>query len=102
MTVRKATPSEIYARLTSSAIHEGSNMPAPKPAQTALQRLTESLPSEAEKQRLAADYAESAEMFDADRSDTFAAVLDAQRSTANSGLPGWLDALDALDRASRH
>lgn len=92
--------SDPNAGLVTNIVHEGTTaMPSPTPAQTALQRLTESLPSEAETQRLAGDYAETPHLFAADASAEFALALDAQRSTAEGGLPGWLD---ALDRGSRH
>ena len=91
--------SEVHSGLVTNVVHEGTRMPTQKPIPTALDRLTESLPSEAEKQRLAADYSESATLFAADASTQFSLALDAQRSTADGGLPGWLD---ALDRGSRH
>ena len=71
----------------------------PKATPTALQWLVEGVPSEAEKSRLASDYSESSALFDADRSEAFAAALDAQRGTSDGGLTGWLD---ALDRGSQH
>ena len=108
MTTRNPNPmfSEVDSGLIQSAdrVHErNTNVPTQKPTLKtildALQRLSESVPSEAEAQRLAADYAETPDLFAADSSAEFALALAAQRSTADGGLANWLD---ALDRGSQH
>ena len=99
MTNRNPVFSEAKSGRVTNLVHEGTQMPAQKPIQTALQRLSENVPSEAEKERLAGDYAETPHLFAADASTEFSLALDAQRSTADAGLTGWLD---ALDRGSQH